>query len=88
MLLGQSSQGIVQLIVREAVTFGGHEQKFAVRGAEKIQELPVTRLWREVGVHQNDAQAERGPVIEIGLNKFRPFPRNLARNLRIWRAAV
>ena len=82
-LLGQRAEGAVQLIVRKAVTFGGDEQEFALGGGKEVQELAVALLGRDIGVDQNDAQAQGGTLVQVRLDEFRPFLRNLARNLGV-----
>jgi len=81
--LGQGSQCGVQSIVGEPVALGGHQQEFAIRGGEEVQQLAVTLLRGNVGVDQNDAQAQRGALVEIRLDEFGPLLGNLARNLGV-----
>ena len=81
--LRQGAESAAQLIVREAVAFGGDEQEFAVGGGEEVQQLAVALLRRDVGIDQDDAQAQRGALVEIGLDEFGPFLGNLARNLGV-----
>src|ERR1700688_5327954 len=40
----QAFQSVAQLVVGEAVAFGGDEEKIAAGGIEEIQELPVAGL--------------------------------------------
>src|SRR6266567_452007 len=82
-LLSESAQSIVKLIVGEPVALGGDEQEVAVGGAEEVQQLAVTLLGRDVGVDQNDAEAQRGAFVEVGFDELRPFLGNLAGNLGV-----
>ena len=82
-MLSQGSKRVVKLIVRQAVALGAHQQKLAIRGGKKVQQLPVGLLRRNVHVDQRDTQCQRGSLVQIRLDKLRPLLRILARNLGV-----
>src|ERR1700733_14432428 len=81
MLLGQNLQRVAELIIRKPVALGRHHYKASLRSLKEIQKLAVAFLWRNVDVHQSDTKRQRGTILQIGIDKLRPFGRNLARKL-------
>src|SRR5947209_1892226 len=59
------AHGVRQLIVGEAVGFGGDKKKFAAGGIEKFQQLAVALLRRDIRVDERNAKRERGPLVQV-----------------------
>src|SRR5437879_2158898 len=81
--LPESAQNVVELIIRKAVAFGGDQQDLASGGAEKIEQLPIALLRGNIDVDQRDAESQRRPLVQVRLDKLRPLPRDLTRDLGI-----
>ena len=71
--LAQFAQGILQLVIRKAVAFGGHDDEWALLGAQEIEQAAVAFLLGNADIHERKAQREALALLQIRLDKAGPF---------------
>lgn len=60
-------------IAGELVGFGGDDDEVSAGVLEKLDELDVRLLGRDVAVHEAEAEGERGTLGKIRLDEFGPL---------------
>jgi len=81
MLALQSSEVLTQHVLRQPVRLRPNDDKRPLRLLEIEDQLSVTRLWRNIGIHQADAQCQSLSLAEVRLDEQRPLCRDGLRDL-------
>lgn len=71
--LAEGGVSVDASVAGELVGFGGGDDESPAGVAEEVKELNVGLLWRDIAVHQAQAEGEGGLFREIWLDKFWPL---------------
>jgi len=83
MLALQGSEALTQHVIRQPVRLRPNDDKRPLRLLEIEDQLSVTRLRGDIGIHQADAQGQSFSLAEVRLDEQRPLCRDGLRDLRI-----
>src|ERR1051326_7918807 len=83
MLARERGKSTTELVVRELVRFGGDDQESAADALQKVNQLLVGLLRRNVGVNEDQRKRQSFAVFQIGLDEFGPLRGKLARDFGV-----